>query len=412
MTDRELERLEERSRGGFCSLYLHIPFCVRKCAYCDFLSGPADAVQREHYVRSLIREIRETECEQPVDSVFFGGGTPSVLAAEQMSRIMAAVREHFSLEETAEITAECNPGTARQEDFSVWREAGINRISLGIQSLDDGELRLLGRIHTAEEARESFRAARAAGFGNISLDLMSALPGQTPDRWEETLCGAAELEPDHISAYSLIIEEGTVFGSLYACPAPGGDSFPSLPDEETEREMYRRTREVLREYGYERYEISSYARPGRVCAHNIGYWTGHPYLGLGTGAASLAVGPGPGASRLRYANTCDMNRYLGRKRLSEIREDLQELTDRERMEEFMFLGLRLALGVSETEFFARFGRPLPEIYGDVLARHEALGLVRRERGRIFLTEYGTDVSNSVMADYLLDPESAASGREE
>ena len=372
------------------SLYIHIPFCLRKCSYCDFLSGPQTRGQQELYVQALIREIRaQQDCPRgtSADTVFFGGGTPSVLSADQILRILQALRETFSILPDAEISLEMNPGTADEEKLRALKKAGINRLSMGVQSMHDEELRLLGRIHTASEAREAFETARAAGFDNINIDLMSALPGQSFETWADSLRQAVEWRPEHISAYSLIIEPGTPFSALYEA-----GKLPPLPDEETDRKMYHFTGEFLARYGYARYEISNYSLPGRECRHNSGYWTGHPYLGFGIGAASYVKGT-------RFSNTSDIDVYL--KEGNNIRREIHTLSQQEKMEEFMFLGLRMTAGVSGAEFALRFGRTLEEVYGDVIRRHVRQGLLEPAGERYLLTERGTDVSNYVMADYLI-----------
>ena len=390
------------------SIYIHIPFCIRKCLYCDFLSAPSTPDCIEQYVRALEAEIRFspdlnglTAAEIPddpeiqVDTVFLGGGTPSLLTPDQLERILTAVRESYRVQDGAEISMEVNPGTADLDKLRDFRAAGINRLSIGVQSVDDAELALLGRIHRAGQAEKIFREARRAGFDNINIDLMSALPGQTADRWEQNLRTVCEWGPEHISAYSLIIEEGTPFAEM---------DLPPLPSEEEDRLMYHRTQTVLAEYGYQRYEISNYARPGRACRHNCGYWTGHEYLGLGLGASSL-IGD------RRFKVTASMPEYLRRIRLAdsgEIKdpahyyEEIQQLTLRDRMEEFMFLGLRMTEGVSEAEFRRRFGNPVDAVYGPLLARHTDGGLLERTGDRIRLTEKGLDLANYVMSDFILD----------
>ena len=390
------------------SIYIHIPFCIRKCLYCDFLSAPSTPDCIEQYVCALESEIRFspdlnglTAAEIPddpeiqVDTVFLGGGTPSLLTPDQLERILTAVRKSYRVQDGAEISMEVNPGTADLERLQAYRGAGINRLSIGVQSVDDAELALLGRIHRAGQAEKIFREARRAGFDNINIDLMSALPGQTTDRWEQNLRIVCAWGPEHISAYSLIIEEGTPFAEM---------DLPPLPSEEEDRLMYHRTQTVLAEYGYQRYEISNYARPGRACRHNCGYWTGHEYLGLGLGASSL-IGD------RRFKVTASMPEYLRRIRLAdsgEIKdpahyyEEIQQLTLRDRMEEFMFLGLRMTEGVSEAEFRRRFGNPVDAVYGPLLARHTDGGLLERTGDRIRLTEKGLDLANYVMSDFILD----------
>lgn len=445
--------METGSRPIPLELYIHIPFCIRKCAYCDFLSFPAGEEERSLYVEQLAREIEEAGAafgEYVAETVFIGGGTPSVLEGAQIGRIMDAVRESFHLSEEAEITMEVNPGTASPEKLRSWRRSGINRLSLGLQSAQNRELRYLGRIHTAEDFLESFHAAREAGFENINVDLMSALPGQTEEAWEDTLKKVLSLMPEHISAYSLIIEEGTPFYEKYGTEgmerkgkARARADLPPLPDENTERSMYEATERILSEAGYHRYEISNYARPGFECRHNRGYWTGTEYLGLGLGASSYIIrnreadlGGCPDEAGLlalsgaeRFLNTLDMGKYLAYSRedfrAGRHTEGRDRLTWKDRMEEFMFLGLRLTEGVAEQEFERRFGCPIRQVYGKALEEcvREGLmeyvhdpacsgsvspdGLVQTQGkealdSRWRLTGRGVDVSNWVLAKFLID----------
>ena len=381
------------------SLYLHIPFCIRKCSYCDFLSSPQDEGTREEYVQALIREILvqgDSFSGTKVDTIFFGGGTPSILTEMQISRIMEAVHASFSVRPDAEISLEMNPGTAEPDKLRAFRQAGINRLSIGVQSLHDDELRLLGRIHTAAQAETAFLQAREAGFENINIDLISALPGQTPEKWEYNLSKAINWKPEHISAYSLIIEPGTAFAEMQE----KGQLLP-VPEEEDDRTIYHTTGKILSRAGYRQYEISNYALPGKECRHNIGYWTGHEYLGLGIGAASYIRG-------CRFPNTPDLSFYLETLKkaadgsdLESIREEVHSLTDKEKMEEFMFLGLRMTDGTDAGEFERRFGRSLESVYGDVIRWHIRQGVAERTQKGIRLTARGIDVSNYVLADYLL-----------
>lgn len=401
-------------------LYLHIPFCVRKCAYCDFLSFPAEKEIQKQYVNCLIEEIRQFDLAEDyvVSTIFFGGGTPSVLEGSEIMRIMQAIRERFpDIREDVEITIECNPGTLTEEKLQIYQKAGINRLSLGLQSADQEELKLLGRIHTYNQFKENFYLARRIGFANINVDLMSALPGQSEESWQETLRFVCDLEPEHISAYSLIVEEGTPlyeeYGEMCADLEKYGDyaSMPKrlqtkyegckcLPDEETDRNMYHHTKTTLAKLGYERYEISNYARPGYACRHNIGYWTGVEYLGLGLGASSLVGGK-------RFQVTADLNRYLvfTKEELAAGAqyEEIHELSRQERMEEFMFLGLRLTGGVRTAEFERRFGVAMEAVYGEVIERLLKEGLLEasvQTDSHIRLTEYGLDVSTYALAEFL------------
>ncbi|MEE0954813.1 MAG: radical SAM family heme chaperone HemW [Eubacterium sp.] len=492
-------------------LYVHIPFCVRKCAYCDFLSGPADAEIQRRYVDRLIEEIRNTgkgakvtfPCTvrealvpavrarhngtmapdastrkaaggaivpvtlPPVSSVFFGGGTPSVLPADLICRIMETIRSCFNLTEDAEISMEANPGTVDAEKLAAYRKAGINRISFGCQSTDNEELKALGRIHTWEQFLESYSLARQAGFKNINVDLMSGLPGQTVDSWKKSLITVANLDngygnigdcsrgPEHLSAYSLILEEGTPFYERR-------DNL-DLPDEDSERIMYECTHEVLEQYGYHQYEISNYARDGRECRHNKGYWTGVPYLGFGLGASSLW-------GSVRYHNTRKMKTYLETPDNSNpilgvftdadsrssaginhgtdfeitadhgttadhkttadheaaadhettadhnitadqeiavspgdivgIRITDEVLSKKDQEAEFMITGLRMTRGISKSDFADRFGETVESVYGKVIHEYRDKQLLKDEDGRIFLTRRGISLSNLVMADFL------------
>lgn len=387
-----------RGQAGI-GLYVHIPFCVRKCAYCDFLSFPSDAKMRRMYTVALIREIAfwgETLGHPSVTSVFVGGGTPTVLEAELLKDIFRIIGKAFNIEDQAEITIEMNPGTDRPELDDIVLNY-VNRISLGLQSMRDDELRELGRIHTAADFLRTYERLRALGADNINIDLMSALPGQTLSSYERTLREVRALKPEHISAYSLIIEEGTPFYDRFE----RGDL--RLPDEETERAMYELTEALLKEAGYHRYEISNYALPGRESRHNRLYWTGEPYLGVGLGASSYI-------GECRFRNTPEMDRYLqllapdgaaADFKTVPWLSDYKQLTDDERMEEALFLGLRLTEGVSGASFKAKFGRTLDDVYGEVIDRHVRDGLIVRTEGGIALTDRGRDISNTVLADYLL-----------
>lgn len=371
-------------------LYIHIPFCVRKCAYCDFLSFPASEEVQERYCAALLEELAagSLRCRNyRVVSVFIGGGTPSVVSPRLIRSLLEAIRLSYDCDPGAEISMEINPGTVDAGKLSVYRACGINRLSIGLQSARDEELRMLGRIHTFRQFCEAYELARKAGFSNLNVDLMSALPGQTVESYEETLRAVLSLNPvpEHISAYSLIVEEGTPFFRLQE------EGRLPLPDEEQERQMYERTGILLREAGYERYEISNYARPGCQCRHNIGYWKRVPYLGFGIGAASLF-------EEERFSNTRTLSQYL--ENPLEARREVQRLSVQEQMEEFMFLGLRLTAGVLEDDFFHKFHRPLMEVYGETVRKNQADGLLVHRDGRLFLTGRGVDVSNYVFAQFL------------
>ena len=405
------------------SLYIHIPFCKKKCLYCDFLSAPACAQEREDYVKALLREISVMAklCEEyRVISVFFGGGTPSLLSSSQMERIMSAIRKGYDLCEDAEITVECNPATADLPKLSAYRECGINRLSIGLQSANDKELKELGRIHNYRQFLETFDAARKAGFTNINVDIMSALPGQTYESYMHTLTSVISLHPEHISAYSLIIEEGTPFYERYGegtanKVVQGMESapiYPQLPDEDTERKMYHDTAKVLQKEGYLRYEISNYAQKGYECRHNMTYWTGIEYLGLGLGASSYFRG-------YRYKNITDLNDYIQKcmERLSiqnilqgaaesmldsPLTDEIVALTVKDKMEEYMFLGLRLKKGVSMHRFQQQFGVSMDNAYGKVIGKLKQEGLLLQQGDSLRLSKKGTDLANYAMSHFILE----------
>lgn len=370
-------------------LYVHIPFCIKKCDYCDFLSGPADEETQNKYVEALLTEINKSEgfSEREISTVFIGGGTPSAVRSESIIRIMDALRRRFVFSENTEITMEANPGTLTPEKLKAYRNGGINRLSIGLQSADDRELLSLGRIHTYQEFLESYFLAREAGFDNINIDLMLAIPGQTRKSWNRNLKTVADLRPEHISAYSLIVEEGTPFAARKL----------ELPDEDEEYRMYEDTAGILGEYGYHQYEISNYAVKGYECRHNKGYWRRTDYLGLGLGAASLTGG------NTRWNNTRNMQEYLKNSgNPQKIRKDVSVLTGKEQQEEFMFLGLRMTEGISETEFQSCFGIPLSDIYGEILNKYKNMGLLEKENGFWRFTRRGIHVSNWILADFLQD----------
>ena len=379
-------------------LYIHIPFCVRKCYYCDFLSGVSDENRREEYVKALLTEIRlcAGECEQyTVTSIFIGGGTPSLMQGARIERILEEIRRGYVLDKGVEITIEMNPGTVDEEKLAAYKRAGINRLSIGLQSAENEELKKIGRIHTWEQFLHTWQLVRNMGFQNVNVDIMSALPGQSVAGYERTLQRVLSLPdpPEHISAYSLIVEEGTDF---YRWQEEGK---LDLPGEDADRQMYHLTKKLLAEKGYERYEISNYAKPGFACTHNCGYWKRAEYLGLGLGAASLL-------ENVRFHNTESLEKYLANP--CGCREDVHVLTDGEQIEETLFLGLRLTMGISAKEFVGCFSRTLDEIYGDVIEKNIQNGLLRwTEQGEdrwLSLTERGLDVSNYVMAQFLLEEE--------
>lgn len=371
------------------SLYIHIPFCVRKCNYCDFLSAPATTAVQEQYLHALLHEIKGRSTafrDRLVNTIFIGGGTPSIMPAEHIELIMNMVKSCFNIATEAEISIEVNPGTVKcKDDFDKYKAAGINRISIGLQSANDDELKTLGRIHTYSDFVQTWEWAREAGFDNINVDVMAALPGQTIESYEETLHKICALGPEHISAYSLIIEEGTPFFEQYS------HLLENEEYEEKDRAMYALTERLLAGYGYKRYEISNYARENKACRHNLVYWKRLDYLGLGIGAASLI-------NNMRYKNTDAIEEYINTGGMSDYCE-VQKLSVSEQMEEFMILGLRLTEGILKDEFYRLFNCSIESVYGDVLTKNEQDGLLNTDDKGARLTSKGLDLSNYVFVQF-------------
>ncbi|MBR3771590.1 MAG: oxygen-independent coproporphyrinogen III oxidase [Clostridium sp.] len=377
------------------ALYIHIPFCKQKCLYCDFLSGPSNLDKVDTYIEALSKEMhshKELIAKYQVRSIFLGGGTPSILNTAQITKVMESIYSITKkvLLPTAEITIETNPGTLTKEKMETYQRLGINRISMGLQSTHNDELKALGRIHTYEEFLEGYQLARQAGFTNINIDLMSGLPHQTPERFETTLNRIIALSPEHISAYSLIIEEGTRFYELYG--SEKGSKL--LPNEEQDRYMYHKTKELLANAGYHRYEISNYAKPGKESIHNKSYWTGIDYLGLGLGSSSLI-------KNRRYRNEEKMTYYLTKLQTGQPIMNLEEtLSIQDQIEEFMILGLRLTQGIRLCEFQTRFGKPIIDYYKQEIEYLTRLGMLTNQNGYLALTESAVDVSNEILTYFL------------
>lgn len=385
-------------------LYIHIPFCVKKCNYCDFLSHTSTESERSRYTKALERELlyyADRFRDTPVTSVFIGGGTPTFLEADKMISVMDIVRGAYRLTDDCEVTIECNPKTATLEALYKYREAGINRISIGLQSVNEDELKLLGRVHDYNDFLRTFENARKAGFNNINVDIMTGLPGQTPEKLQKTLSSVYMLRPEHISAYDLIIEPGTNFYENYHSDIEkreAGLKTEFLPSEEEEEALTNLVENFLTKHGFIQYEVSNFARLGRECRHNIGYWDRVPYLGVGIGAASLI-------EETRWSNERDIFKYMDMLLGDEIvppAVDVHTLSKKEAMEEFFFLGLRKKAGVLRADFENYFELTVDSVYGDVIRNLKDKELLVEEAGRFYLTKRGMDVSNIVLAEFLLD----------
>lgn len=389
-------------------LYLHIPFCIRKCNYCDFFSASGTKEEQEAYVQALCREIqryKEFAKAYEVKTVFLGGGTPSLLTSWQMDQIFQELNRIFTIDTAAEITIEMNPGTVNLDKLKAYRQTGINRVSIGLQSTDNRELKILGRIHTYEEFLNTWKAVEKAGFTNRNIDLMSALPGQTIKSWENTLRTVISLQPEHISAYSLILEEGTQFYNWYELGKFESGNW-KLPSEDEEYEMGEMTIQMLSDCGMHRYEISNYACQGKECRHNLGYWDRTEYLGIGAGASSLIShdfkNAGDLHKQLRFNHINNRHEYIQRIFQNQnIEQDKELLTLESQMEEFMFLGLRKTCGISKTKFRKEFGKTIEQIYGDVIEKLKVEQMISCKGDYLFLTHRGMDISNYVLSEFLL-----------
>ena len=386
-------------------LYVHIPFCKKKCRYCSFTSFAGQESRYEEYVDLLLKEAesRLSEADEPVRTVYFGGGTPSLLSPALFYRLAHGLGEIYGLKQVDECTSEANPGTVTPEWLEAAVSAGISRISFGMQAFQDSLLSLLGRIHTFEDVRRSVCLSREAGIGNISLDLMFGIPSQSACDWEETICHALSLDPCHISAYGLIPEEGTPL----CCDLENGTLH--LPDPDQEREMYDTAIQRLKQAGLLQYEISNFAKPGYECRHNIGYWTQVPYIGLGVAAASMSVvkkGP-DGMSCVRRTNPDTMKQYRKMVLSGGLSASEEKISPPEARFETMMLGLRMNSGVSERNFLDMHGISLERCYGSRLRSMESRGLTVHENGSWRLTRRGFDIQNSILVELMDDPVSSA-----
>ena len=377
------------------SLYVHVPFCVRKCDYCDFISFPYNYGDAVSFVEGLRREVvlvnAGKEKSLPISTVFIGGGTPTCLSIELILEIIKLIKDSFFLSSNAEFTVEANPGTIDLEKLKQLRRSGVNRLSIGAQAFDRQTLDILGRIHTVEQVVDAVRAARSAGFDNINLDLIFGVPGQNPAAWRRCLEQAVQLQPEHIAAYGLQIEEGTRLkqridrGELRPCA------------EEDQIQMYEDTVVLLKQAGLDKYEISNYARRGRECRHNLVYWHNGEYLGLGPAAHTRI-------KNRRLANTEDISLYLSKLRAGKLPVAWEEtITPENDVFETIFLSLRLAAGLNLAWFRARFGYMLDELYPGVVRRLMEQGLLEETAGCLRLTPQGVNVSNIVMSEFVPPP---------
>lgn len=361
-------------------IYVHIPFCISKCNYCDFNSYAGLDALHSNYFDALLDEIinKSGSDEYLAETIYIGGGTPTSVKTEYIISVLQALGQRFTVSDNAEITIECNPKTAGYDDFCRLRAAGVNRLSIGLQSACDAQLKKLGRAHNFSDFGVCFNQARKAGFENISLDLMFGLPDQTLDDWQQTLQKAAEFHPEHISCYGLQVEEGTPFANMSL----------NLPDEEQTRQMYDLCVKLLAANGYDRYEISNFARGGFESRHNLKYWRLDEYAGFGAGAHSFLDGK-------RFANARGIDDYINGAEFECLPESKEDL-----MSEFVFLGLRTASGISLDEFERRFDISIDKVYGEAIEKNLARKTLIKKDGRLFLPPDMFFVSNSVLSDFV------------
>ena len=370
------------------SLYIHIPFCKQKCLYCDFPSYAGKENFIDEYISALNKEILNKCREYKIISIFIGGGTPSYLDEKNLEILLKTINL-LDFKDNMEFTVECNPGTLNQEKLIIMKKNNVNRLSMGLQSTNNSLLKEIGRIHTFEEFKKNFYEARKAGFENINVDLMFGLPNQSIKDWKSTLEDAVSLNPEHISAYSLIIEEGTCFYNLY-----NKDKL-NLPSEENERNMYLLTKNILSKHGYNQYEISNYAKNGKECFHNKVYWKCNEYLGLGVSASSFV-------DEKRFKNIDNIKDYIEKiDNNKDVIEDIHINDIKDDMEEFMFMGLRMMEGINIQEFKERFRKDVWDIYNDAIKNNVKKGLLVIDSEKLYLSPKGIELSNYVMSDFIL-----------
>lgn len=372
-------------------LYVHIPFCVKKCRYCDFNSFKLNIDEKRKYLNSLKKEMelyKENFKDKNIDSIFIGGGTPSILNEEEIKILFQNIKNNFKIKDGAEITMECNPGTLTLNKLKTMKECGVNRLSIGLQAVQNNHLEYIGRVHTYEEFERNYFQAKEVGFENINIDLMYALPNQSKEDWKQSLEKVVKLNPTHISAYSLILEENTELFNMYE-----RNEFELL-DEDTDIEMYKYTINYLKYHGYDQYEISNYAKKGFECKHNILYWKCENYVGLGVSASGFV-------NETRYNNFCDLDKYekiihSGKKPI----EWEEKLSIKDKIEESIFLGLRMNEGIKFKDFYEKYNFNFEEEYKNEIDKLKKIELININNEGIKLTQRGREISNSVFVEFM------------
>lgn len=373
-------------------LYIHVPFCVKKCNYCDFNSFKVDRISKNTYLEDLRKEMElyknEIDENEEITSIFLGGGTPSILSGDEIKYIFKCINDNFNIKKDAEITIECNPGTLTLEKLQDMKDTGINRLSIGLQATQNNHLEYIGRIHTYEEFEKNYKEALKVGFDNINVDLMYSLPNQSFDDWKESLEKITDLNPTHISAYSLILEEGTELYNMYE-----RKEF-RLMDEDTDIDMYEYTINYLKSKGYKQYEISNYSKNGFECEHNKLYWKCGHYIGLGPGASGYI-------KNTRYGNLCDLNEYHKSLLKNERPIESKEILNTEdKIEEKIFMGLRMNEGISFDDFKKQFNIDFLEKYHKQIKDLSEKNLIQLSEGKMALTQKGREISNTVFIEFM------------
>ncbi|MFR5131252.1 MAG: radical SAM family heme chaperone HemW [Terrisporobacter sp.] len=372
-------------------LYIHIPFCVTKCKYCDFNSFKIDLNEKIKYLNYLGEEMKlykEEIKNREIDSVFVGGGTPSILNENEINILFEKIKENFNIKSNAEITMECNPGTLTLNKLKVMKKSGVNRLSIGLQAVQNHHLKYIGRIHTFEEFEKNYHDAKQMGFDNINIDLMYALPNQSREDWMESLEKVVKLNPTHISAYSLILEENTELFKMYE-----RDEF-NLLDENTDIEMYEYTINYLKSHGYNQYEISNYAKDNFECKHNVLYWKCEEYVGIGASASGYFNG-------IRYNNICELANY--EKMILEGEKPIEweeKLSIKDEIEESIFLGLRMNEGIQISDFKEKYNFDFEKEYKNEIEKLSKMELIEIDNNRMKLTQKGREISNSVFVEFI------------
>ena len=382
---------------NYIEIYVHIPFCERKCNYCDFVSFVSNEYNIKQYIRVLESEIINKSkfyTDYIISTIYIGGGTPSSINANYIKNILQAIYNHYNISNNCEISIEINPHSSIYNNLQIYFENGINRLSFGVQSANDDELKILGRLHSFNDFIKAYDDAVHIGFKNINCDIMYGIPNQTIDSYKKTLKSIMKLNPKHLSIYNLIIEEGTVFYKLNL------QNQLNLPNEETMNIFDNLTLELTNYYRYNKYEISNYAKEGFICLHNLGYWSDINYIGFGLNASSYV-------DNIRYKNISNFKKYLSLNykkidiKQDQFYDEIKILSQNELMSEFVFLGMRKINGISAKDFYNKFNKRIEDVFSDAINKYLSLDLILYNNGRYYFSDRGMNISNTILSDFLL-----------